>query len=242
MKQIFLEKSSFKQHLDAQNTNYVEYLAHLILLLYKYNVNVRISNRANILAAAMHRSDNGLSKFLMSDYSKYDARVILKTCKILDSRRLKAQIAKRPLPMCTFEYLDKLNCGVHVSLTNSKCKLLRRHWLGNIEPNELLSKTTSSKVWKKIIDLLHAKRTDFQLDSFVEDVFNGSIKFLDNCNKEWIPYNREDVDDGSYDAEIGILTDVMTRGLNDDIISLCRQYLDGTLYDDYEPEHIMVTI
>ncbi len=246
MKRIFLEESSFKQHLDAQNSNYVEYISHLFLLLYKYNINVSISKRAYILAAAMHRMDRELCKLLMSDYRKYDPRVIHKTCKILDSRRLRRMLEKKQAaPTQALEYLDKLNDGVYVSLTNSKCMMIRKLWIRNIEPEDLVLTKATLKMWRKIIDYTHPKPSDFQLSTFVENVFrndgnNSSI--VNPRDTEWVSNSQRDLDNESYDSEISILVDILTMDLSDDKINLCNQYLDGKIWDNYEPEYLMVTI
>lgn len=88
LKNIFIDESTLKEHINAQNNKYNEYITHLILLSKKYNVDFSINKKAQILSAAIHRNDKGLAKYLLNDNKNYDLPVIEKTCSILDSRRL----------------------------------------------------------------------------------------------------------------------------------------------------------
>ena len=69
--------------------------------------------------------------------------------------------------------LKKLNEGLHLSLTLSKCKFIKNNWIKNIPEKELEYNAIQFSIgmWKKIINLLHIKPNDFKLTWFTKYVF-----------------------------------------------------------------------
>src|SRR3990172_6053640 len=175
IKNILLEESSLQKHLDAQNNNYSEYLAHLYLLFFEYNVEFTILKLAKILTVALIRNDKELSQFLLHN-ERYDLPVILKTCELLDSKRKYLQLEKKTEKIVKIEdkkklakhktilaNLQALNEGIEMRLTSSKIKFIKEHWINYLpqERLEFMALLFPTKHWKWLIDLMHLKPNDF---------------------------------------------------------------------------------
>lgn len=116
---------------------------------------------------------------------------ILKACEILDSERLYTQLQKRRSLLTNTGKIAKIDQQIHnlgmlhdgldgsvdmalnFSLTSSRIKIVRDHWVKLIEPNKLefyaLMYDLSS--WKKLADLMHLKSSDFSVDWFLDYAF-----------------------------------------------------------------------
>ena len=195
-KSIFLNDGTIKDHIDLQTTKNSEYLANLFLLFYEYNVDFTILKLAKILVSALVRKDNLFAEFLLQD-PRYDLPVILKTCDILDSRRLYKQLESKTEKITDLKKLSKhksimanvksLNEGLEASLSKSKINFIKKNWVNKISKDRLeyMALLYPIKHWKLLIDIFHLKPSDFQLDWFTTYIFtkeaiSGSI--IDICN------------------------------------------------------------
>lgn len=196
IRNILLNESTIKEHIDLQNTHYSEYIANLLLLLYEYNVEFTILKLAKILAVAIFRNDKQFASFLMKD-KRFDLPVILKCCNILDSRRLYNQLSKKTEKIKDSKKLSKhktilsnlqsLNENVDMSLTQSVIKFIKRNWINSIpkERLEYMALLYPVKYWKQLIDLFHLKPNDFQLDWFTGYIFTKECpkdSIINVCN------------------------------------------------------------
>lgn len=196
IKKKLLEGCALLDHIMLQKECYNEYISNLLLLLYEYNHEFSIMELAKILTASMVRNDKDLSMFLLKDH-RYELPVILKCCDILDSRRLCAQLETKTDKIKDKTKLTKhtglianlkvLNEGIDMGLTSSKIKFLKEHWIKNIPKDNLeyMALLYPTKHWKWVIDMMHLKPSDFQLEWFTSYVFtkkypNDSI--IDICN------------------------------------------------------------
>lgn len=197
IKKIFINESTLREHIHFQNNNYNEYISILILLINHYNIKLTCIKKARILAASLYRNDKRLSQFIINNFD-YDLPSILKTCEILDSRRYqnylikkmgklkdKKKIAKRK---SIISNLKKLHEGLNVSLTRSKIKFIKENWIKKIK-REILELNTflyPLNYWKKLIDLLHLKPSDFTLEWFSTYIFDNkypSDSLIAKCKK-----------------------------------------------------------
>jgi hypothetical protein len=179
---IFLTDASIKSHLEQQQNHYDQYIASYVLLTRKYNKVLSIKKKAQILAVSMHRSDSVFSKYLMKGC---DLPTILKTCAILDARRLHAVMEKKlkklenkkriTIHKSIMANVALLNDGMHLSLTNSKSKFIKDNWIIGLSDTDLEYNVIQYPidVWKKLISYLHLKPTDFQIPWFTGYVFEG---------------------------------------------------------------------
>lgn len=186
IKKTLLNESEIKSHIEFQTNNYFEYISTLILLFYDYNVEFTIIKKAKILVASLLRNDKELSKFLLSN-KKYDLPVIVKCCDILDSKRLLKQLNEKTKNIhdkkmlskhkSKISNLQKLNEGLDMSLSKSKINFIKSNWIQKIPKNdlEILALIYPVSYWKKLIDILHLKSSDLQLQWFTSYV----------CNKEY---------------------------------------------------------
>lgn len=186
IKNILVNESTLKEHMEAQTNNYLEYLAQYLLLKHEYGVEFSIIKKARILAAAMTRSDKQFAKLLLQDRD-YDVATVLKTCEILDSRRLYNQMEKKkstlknPYKLSkhgTFmANLKKLFEDEPVSLTKSKIKFLKKEWIQAMSSDDLeyYALLFPMKSWKRIVDLFHLKPSDFNLEWFSNYIFTGEL-------------------------------------------------------------------
>lgn len=183
-KNILLKESSLQEHIDSQNSNYNEYMTNLTLLFDEYNYDFTIIKLAKILTTSLIRQDKSLAEYLLKK-EKYDLPVILKTCEILDSRRLYNQLDKKTDKIKNKKKLSKhktilanlqaLNEGINMSLTNAKINFIRDHWIRQIpkEKLEYMALLYPTNHWKRLIDLFHLKPSDFQLDWFSVYIFSN---------------------------------------------------------------------
>lgn len=184
IKKILLEETKLQDHLDCRDDRYYEYVANLLVLFDEYNIEFTILKLAKILVASFVRKDKYLAKFLLQN-ERYDLPVILKTCEILDSKRRFDQLSKRTDKIKDKKKLSKhkailsnlqaLNEGIDMKLTSSKIKFLKETWIQQLskERLEYMALLFSPKHWKFLIDLMHLKPSDFQLDWFTTYIFTG---------------------------------------------------------------------
>lgn len=183
---LFISESTLVAHYNAQNSQHLEYLAHYKLIVEQYQIPMTIIKRARVLAAALMRNDRDLVKYLFT-HGKYDLPTVLKTCEILDSRRLAKQLTakceklkkKRNIvkQKSIIANLNALNEGLEVSLTRSKIKLIIRYWVNKISSADLeaLALQFPKKQWVKLANLLHTKDSDFELSWFNAYIFGKEI-------------------------------------------------------------------
>lgn len=202
IKRKLLEGCSLSDHINFQTNNYCEYLSNLLLLLYEYNNNFTVIELAKILVASLIRNDKQFASCLLKD-ERYDLPIILKCCDILDSRRVCIQLEKKTDKIKNIKKLGKhkalianlktLSEGIIMGLSSSKTKFIKNHWIKQLSKDRLeyMAMLYSTKHWRWIIDLLHLKPSDFQLEWFTEYIFtnkypNNSIvnicSSLDNKN------------------------------------------------------------
>ena len=183
IKNIFINDSAIREHIDSQNKNYAEYVATLSLLFYEYNIDFTILKLAKILVAALIRHDGEFAKFLLRD-GRYELPVILKTCDILDSKRLHKQLSKKTEKIKNKKKVSKhksvlanlaaLNEGLEgLSLTKAKIKFIKENWVKQIPQDKLefMALLYPTKHWKNLIDIFHLKPEHFQLSWFTSYIF-----------------------------------------------------------------------
>jgi hypothetical protein len=125
--------------------------------------------------------------------------------------------------------LEKLYDGQHVSLTNSKCRFIRENWIKNIGANDLEYNVIqfSPDMWKKIIDLLHLKPSDFQLDWFTKYIFEGiypEASLISECKS----LNSENVLNivAKYRLPYGYLKSAYKELLSDEVLLMVLDYVN----------------
>ena len=177
VKNLFLSDSTLPEHYKAQDEHYQEYRTHLVLLTFKYHIDQSIIKKARILAAALLRNDTDLASFLLNKCN-YDLAMVLKACQILDSRRLANQMEKviprikNKRKLATRKSiifnLQAHNEGLEVSLTKSKAKVIITEWIRKLTPEQLevMAVEYPKGMWRKLLDLLHTRDDDFQLEWF----------------------------------------------------------------------------
>ena len=185
-KNLFLSDSTLTEHYSAQQNQYQDYRSALVLLTFNYHVELSLIKRARILAAALMRNDTDLVAFLLNKCN-YDLSQVLKACQILDSRRLATQMERktpriknrRKLSMhkSIISNLHALNEGLEVSLTKSKSRVIIKEWINKISPDQLqvLALEYPKGVWRKLLDLLHTRDDDFQLEWFNNYVWDKPV-------------------------------------------------------------------
>lgn len=116
---------------------------------------------------------------------------VLKACEILDSGRYHRQLLKKRAQLKNKKKISKLDQQIHnlkvlndglggevalalnFSLTSSKIKIIREHWVKQIPQDKLefyaLMYELSS--WKKLADLMHLKGSDFTVGWFLDYAF-----------------------------------------------------------------------
>lgn len=116
---------------------------------------------------------------------------VLKACEILDSGRMFRQFQKKRTQLKSAGKIAKLDQQIHnlkvlndgvsgdvelaltFSLTSSKIKIIKEHWVSAIAPDKLefyaLMYDLSS--WKKLADLMHLKACNFSVPWFLDYAF-----------------------------------------------------------------------
>jgi hypothetical protein len=186
MQTVFYESSSLNDHLRCQTEAYEEYIANLILLTQKYSVKLTPLKKARMLAISLHRNDYNLSRLIIENCS-IDPEDIIMTCKILDAKRLYTNINakidkiknknKQSKHKATLTNLKALYEDINMSLTRSKIKFLTCEYFNKLTEQQLnyFILTKQRELWKKVIDLLHLKNTDFAILWFTKYVFSGEV-------------------------------------------------------------------
>lgn len=201
IKTKLLTGCSLADHITFQTEYYNQYLSNLFLLFYEYNIDFSINDLAKILVASLIKNNKEFSTYLLKD-PRYDLPVILKCCDILDSKRLHTQLEKKTNKIKNLKKLTKhkalisnlktLNEGIDMSLSSSKIKFIKNHWVKNLseEKLELMALVYPTKHWKWIIDMMHLKPTDFKLEWFTKYIFtkeypkNSIIDICTSLNNE----------------------------------------------------------
>lgn len=189
---LFLKKSSFKEHFNLYELKYNEYY-DTIFMLFKKNLKITSGNLSKILVIALHTKNNEFAKFLLES-KKYGLYEILLACEILDSQRMIKQINKKLNNLLVLKKkqnvkeakinilkteLDRMyfiSENYNFSLSSSKIKFLKKNWINNILSNDLEFYALSypKKKWKKLINLLHTSSKDFNNDWFCEYIIKGN--------------------------------------------------------------------
>ncbi len=238
LKSIFLEESKLKDHLDAQNNSYNEYLANYFLLTKKYNTKLSIIKRAQILSSAIQRNDKEFAKYLFTDTQNYNLPVVIKTCAILDSRRYANRLSKKLEKITNkkklakyksiLENVKKLNGGADVSLTKSKCRFIKNSWINNLSKKELEYNIIQfpANSWKKIIDLLHLKPNDFKLEWFTKYVYEG-VSPENSMVSECLHINNDNIVDiiKKYKLPYGFIKSKYSNLLTDEVKEILTSYM-----------------
>lgn len=151
------------------------------------NTQLHSSMFAKILACMMGKNCKPMTLLLLNSQS-YKLPEILKTCEILDSRRLLTQLEKKiknlPITVKNKKKIGKIQTQINnikqlnasfyeFSLTSSKINLIKEHWIKKIPADKLefYALTYDLEPWKNLANLLHLKPTDFQLDWFLQYVY-----------------------------------------------------------------------
>jgi hypothetical protein len=166
---ILLYPCSFKDHYDM-NITYA---------IYKKYINVKIlsSNLIKMLVIALQNNDKPFCKKLLefdkNDKCRYGLSEILKVCEILDSNRYSKKRKKK----------INFNEDYKFSLTSSKIKFIINNWIKKIPANilEYYALYYPTNKWKKLIKLLHPKKTDFALNWFMSYIFEDYDKCPDDA-------------------------------------------------------------
>lgn len=263
IKDVIIDDATLKDHLYHQQNNYDEYISHLLLLNFKYNVKFTAMKKARIMAAAIQRNDKELANFLI-DHCNYDLSIMLRVCQILDSCR-NSRSFERKLEKVTnskkkskyksiIKNLSTLHEGLHTSLTQAKIKFIKTNWINKISVEELEKMSIMYPVdsWKKIIDLLHLKPTDFKLHWFTKYVFEGIYpedslvakcknitkdninNIINECPHEYLLKNHKEllenniIDSIAKDLSINdILVDWNIFSKSDNILNILLERLNG---------------
>lgn len=231
-----MEESSLKEHIDNQNNNYTEYITNLLLIIIKYNINLSIIKKARILASSLVRRDNELTKFLLDNYN-YTMPEILKTCEILDSRRYSKSLKKKLEKIkdkkritklkSIISNLEKLHEGLQISLTKSKIEFLKINWIHKLSKEELENYTIQYpiKYWKNLIDLMHLRSDDFQLNWFTSYIFTGEAPH-DSLTYKCYNINKDTINDivTFYKPSFSYLRTHHKKLLNNTVINIVVGY------------------
>ncbi|KKM21230.1 hypothetical protein LCGC14_1637540 [marine sediment metagenome] len=236
IKNLFLSDSTLTDHYTCQEQQRQEYIANLSLLTLKYHTPLSLIKQARILAAALMRNDTELCKFLLNHY-KYDLPTVLKTCQILDSRRLVNQLerktprikSKRKLSAhnSIISNLKSLNEGLEVSLTKSKSKVIITEWINKLSAAdlEMLALQYPKGQWRKLTDLLHTRNDDFQLEWFNKYVWDKPVpdncvvsKFAQVTEENIVALVRE------YKPNYSYLRSQCRKLVNDDVLAIVTAY------------------
>jgi uncharacterized membrane protein YgcG len=179
-----IENESLSVNLEYYESNKHKYTTD-IQLLYQNKVEFTIMTKAKLIAIALHKHDHEFAKFLLKEAKMVE---VLKACEILDSRRYTVQLHKK-LACYTknsntskqklnklndeLKQYQNLNDNVHMSLTQSKATIIINHWIKQLPKDQLefYAIMYELSIWKKLINLLHTKTTDFQLDWFQKYVY-----------------------------------------------------------------------
>lgn len=176
--------NTFVSYFENNKIEFCEIVTNFIEL----NTILHSSVLARILACALGKNDKELAIRLLNS-SLYKLPEVLKTCEILDSRRYLAQLnkqinsvgqtksKKRGKFQSEINNLMQLNSSYfEFSLTKSKIKTIIYNWVKKIPKDKLefYAMTYEMDQWKNLANLLHIKKTDFQLDWFLEYVYGGN--------------------------------------------------------------------
>ena len=204
LKDLFLNESTLKEHLEKQETNIQEYIDCMTQLTEKYGIEFSIIKKARILAVAMMRNDKNLSTYLLNTY-KYELPDIMKTCQILDSRRFSNQLTKRlekfknknkiSKTKSLISNLKTLHEDTNASLSKSRVNFIKNNWLKKQTAQNLedIALQYPTELWKRLIDLLHPKETDFQLPWFSSYVFNNEEYPMESKLYQCAHMNKDNV-------------------------------------------------
>lgn len=238
IKNILLEETKLQEHLDSRDNHYHEYVANILLLFNEYNIEFTILKLAKILTGCFIRNDKYLAKYLLSN-ERYDLPVILKTCEILDSKRRFEQLSKKTDQIkdkkklakhkAILSNLQSLNEGIQMKLTSSKIKFLKENWIQKLpkERLEYMALLFPPKHWKFLIDLMHLKPTDFQLEWFTSYIFTGEYpqeSILGHC----LNLTKENIKSiiQQYHLPYPYLRTKHNDLLNDEIKNIIASYVD----------------
>lgn len=151
------------------------------------NTQLHSSMFAKILACMLGKNCNPMTQLLLNS-QLYKLPEILKTCEILDSRRLLAQLEKKlgTLSEKNKKMRGKIQSQINntkqlnpsffeFSLTKSKIKVITNNWVNKIPKDKLEFYALAYELdpWKNLANLLHLKPSDFQLDWFLNYVYGG---------------------------------------------------------------------
>eukprot|EP01087_Luapelamoeba_hula_P024172 TRINITY_DN9107_c0_g1_i1.p1 TRINITY_DN9107_c0_g1~~TRINITY_DN9107_c0_g1_i1.p1 ORF type:complete len:718 (-),score=91.87 TRINITY_DN9107_c0_g1_i1:127-2004(-) len=189
-KRLLLADASFAEHIKARETDYPHYLAVTLLLL-QHGVDLGMTVKARLLAAAWHHHDWSLASYLLGAHEEQFGLVeVLRAVRILDAprkakgferriARLEKQSTAKPrtvglvrakltdlkaeVPGC-----ETQNTSVTGALSRRICK-----WASGIPAVKLqfYALQLPREPWQELADIVHLAPSDFALAWFLPFVF-----------------------------------------------------------------------
>lgn len=186
IKTLFVQDSTFQEHYDAQNSHYFTYTA-VVILLTKFNVEMKQSARTRMLAAAWARHDFVLSNYLLEQEENFNLPQVLGALNLLDAgrkvralqnkiKRLETQGVAKPKAYGKLRALiNDLSREAHIGSVSGSLASKIRKWVKSIPAEKLTfyALTLPKQPWRELADLVHLHPSkDFQCP-FLEIAFDS---------------------------------------------------------------------
>lgn len=191
--EIFVKDNCLIDHYEYQDKNSFDTIRNTLVDCFEHNICSQ-TTKCRILACALARKDKKLIKFLMLS-NVYGLKEILRTCFILDYKRYVKQLNKKlnilekqtnkpdtkiKKIMKEIKQNEMMGQGMGstegFSLSGSKLITIRKAWVQKI-PKELLEYDALSmplRQWQRLANMLHIRKEDFQLEWFLEYLFDNT--------------------------------------------------------------------
>ena len=175
------------------------------------------TTKCNLLSSALALRRSDIMDYLFS-HKTYGLKEILRTCFTLDTNRYVKQLEKKyenaqKNPNHTNKTLKRIQWKINknkdmdqgmgaengFSLTKSKINKIKNKWIKNISEDDLKLFALSMPVrqWQRLSDILHISPKDFQLDWFLDYVYDptkapkGSVVY--DFNNVMNNYNEQNM-------------------------------------------------
>eukprot|EP00026_Physarum_polycephalum_P000342 Phypoly_transcript_00342.p2 GENE.Phypoly_transcript_00342~~Phypoly_transcript_00342.p2 ORF type:complete len:719 (+),score=127.38 Phypoly_transcript_00342:2610-4766(+) len=186
IKALFVQESTFQDHFDAQNYHYYTYAA-VVILLTRFNVEMKQSARTRMLAAAWARHDYVLANYLLEQDENFNLPQVLGALNLLDAgrkvralqnkiKKLEAQGLAKPKTYGRLRALiNDLSREAHIGSVSGSLAQKIRKWVKSIPAEKLTfyALTLPKQPWRELADLVHLHPSkDFQCP-FLEIAFDS---------------------------------------------------------------------
>jgi hypothetical protein len=191
--EIFVKDSNLIDHYEYQDKQLFETIKDTLVNCFEHGICSQ-TTKCRILACALARKDHELIKFLMLS-NVYGLKEILRTCFMLDYKRYVNQLKKKlkilekqknkpetkiKKTIKEIDQNEKMGQGMGstdgFSLSGSKLRTIRKAWVQKV-PKEVLEYDAMSmplRQWQRLANMLHIRKEDFQLEWFLEYLFDNS--------------------------------------------------------------------